>query len=92
MLFPATSTAEVAAAIAGARSVEPGEPLAPGWYAVTILLERAVPAIERARPADLHGHAGLLELARSWQPALARLREGEDHGIVAGSFRLVLLR
>lgn len=91
VLFPATTTEEVVAVIPGGRSVVPGENLEPGWYAVTVLLERAVPAIERSRPEDLHGQASFLELARSWRPVLELLERGEDHGIVAGSFHLVRL-
>ncbi|MFN7959696.1 MAG: glycosyltransferase family 39 protein [Thermoanaerobaculia bacterium] len=91
VVFPGTGTAEIAASIPGAVAVAPGEPLAPGWYAVTVLAEQSVPGILAARPEELFDAERYRALAEAWRPLLAALAAGEDHGYLAGSFHLYRL-
>jgi Dolichyl-phosphate-mannose-protein mannosyltransferase len=68
-------------------------PLAPGWYAVGASAEVCVPAILRARPAELFGYSGLRAIAAAWGPVARQLaRQAEDHGWVAGTFHLYRVR
>jgi hypothetical protein len=91
VIFPGTETAEVAASIPGASVISPGPPGAavePGWYAVTVLAETTLPAILRAPASELHEAERFRALAREWMPLLGAIARGEDHGVVASSFRL----
>jgi hypothetical protein len=88
VLFPGTTDEEVAANVPGGRAVGPGDPLPPGWYAVSVLAEQSLPAILRADSGDLHGYASLRALAEAWEPLRREIAAGEDHGYAAGSFHL----
>jgi hypothetical protein len=91
VMLPGAGEAQIRLHVPGARSVGAGDPLPPGWYAVSILVEEGVPAIEAAAPEDLYQHAAYRRLAaglgRSWR----RIAQGEDHGWVAGTFHLYRL-
>jgi hypothetical protein len=93
VLYPQLAPAELAVDVPEARLVSPPVAELPaGWYAVSLLLETYVPALERSSPRELRGHEALLELARAWEPVLAAVHRGEPHGSVAGPFRLYRLR
>jgi len=74
-----------------AELIGPGSQVAPGWYAVSALVEQFVPAILRAEPGAL-SHEGLRGLALGYRPIWRRIRQGEDHGWVAGTFHLYRVR
>jgi hypothetical protein len=92
VVFPGTVSAEVAASVPGGSAIAPGEPVNPGWYAVTVLAERTLPAILAAPAADLHEAERFRELAKEWSPLLDAIALGEDHGYVAASFHLYRVR
>jgi hypothetical protein len=92
VLFPGTASAEVAAAVPGGSTIAPGEPVTAGWYAVTVLAERTLPALLRASEDELHEAERFRALARDWMPLLEAIARGEDHGYVAASFHLYRVR
>ncbi|HEV2851595.1 MAG TPA: hypothetical protein VHC97_02210 [Thermoanaerobaculia bacterium] len=71
-----------------ARVVRPGDPVPPGWYVVNAAVEQLVPGILRGNPARIYQYlerrAIALRCRRTWR----RIRSGEDHGWVAGTFHL----
>jgi len=71
-----------------ARVVRPGDPLPPGWYVVNVAAEQLIPGIVQGDPAKIYlyqeRHAIALKCRRTWR----RIRSGEDHGWVAGTFHL----
>jgi hypothetical protein len=90
MIHPTASPPELAIDLPDALKTNPfNRPLEPGWYAVTVRAEQLVPAILDAEPDDLYNHAVYVEIAERWQPLLDEVAtRGEDHGLVAGVFRL----
>jgi hypothetical protein len=88
---PLVHQVELAAYVPEGRVVQPGEPLAPGWYAVAIRVEQMFPALLRAAPDEVYGHERYQDLARRWIPLWHSVRMGEPHGVVAGSYRLYRL-
>ena len=91
VLYPAIGEEIVTAYLPSSRLIEPGDALEPGWYAVNVIVEQFVPALLRARPEEVHDHAELLQAAKLWQPLWQAVRQGEDHGYVAGTFHLYRL-
>ncbi len=92
VLYPAIGEEVVTAYLPDARLIEPGDALEPGWYAVSVIVEQFVPALLRARPEQVYGYRQLHQAATEWQPLWQAVRQGEDHGYVAGTFHLYRLR
>lgn len=88
VLRPGTSAAQLRLHLPNAHIVDPGSPVASGWYAVSVLVEEGVPAIEGAGPETLYSYELYRELAAGWRETWDLIRRGEDHGWVAGSFHL----
>ncbi len=74
-----------------ARLAPPGQEPTPGRYAVNVTVEQFVPALLAAPPDAVRGHADLRSAAESWQSLWQTVRQGEDHGYVAGTFHLYRL-
>jgi len=70
---------------------KPGDPLVPGWYAVSTLVEQVVPAILQASPQQLHGYQYIHKLASDYAGALSRVKQGEDLGYEASTFHIYLV-
>lgn len=79
---------ELQAAIPSAILVDPAAPAKAGWYAVSIILEQYIPALERCRPEDVEGYESYRRIAASWKSVLEAIRRGQDNGYVAGTFHL----
>ena len=92
VLYPLLDEDELKTWVAGARLVRPGDAPRPGWYAVSGIVEQYLAAIEESDPEELRGFTALDELADRWQPLWRTVASGEDHGTVAGTFRLYRLR
>lgn len=90
VIHPTASPAELGVDLPDAVKTNPfHRPLEPGWYAVTIRAEQLVPAILAAEPENLYNHPVYHQIAERWQPLLDEVAQrGEDHGVVAGVFRL----
>lgn len=90
VVHPTVTAAELAIDLPRAVKTGPSAgPLEPGWYAVTVLAEQLVPAILAAPADDVYNYPVYRRIADEWWPLLEELnRRGEDHGIVAGVFRL----
>lgn len=89
VVHPTASKGEVLAAFPGAIRVEPEDPLEPGWYAVSIMIEQLVPAILDAKPEDLYDAPAYTHLARRWNRVWLEIRDrGQEAGYVAGTFHL----
>jgi hypothetical protein len=91
LLDPVVSAAAREAYLPRAVGMYPGEPLPPGWYAVGVIVEQAIPAILRATPAEMYNQAAYRGIAERWAPLWYRVRQGEDHGYIAGTFHLFRL-
>ncbi len=91
VLYPGLPAEALHAYLPAAELIGPGAATPPGWYAVSVLVEQFVPAILRAQPAALGDASGLRRLARGYRPLWRRVRRGEDHGWVAGTFHLYRL-
>ncbi len=91
VLYPTIGEEVVEAYLPGSRLIAPGDALEPGWYAVNVIVEQFVPALLRARPEDVHDYQQLYPAARQWQSLWQAVRQGEDHGYVAGTFHLYRL-
>ena len=85
---PGLFAAELHAYFPEAKVVQPGDQLAPGWYAVNALVEQYLPAILNARPDELRNPESWQRQAESWAPFWERIRLGDDYGAVAGTYRL----
>lgn len=92
VLYPTIGEEVVRAYLPDARLIVPGDAPEPGWYAVNVIVEQFVPALLQARPEDVHGYQQLVPAARQWQSLWQAVRQGEDHGYVAGTFHLYRLR
>jgi len=66
----------------------PGDPVVPGWYAVSTMVEQLVPAVLRAPPDQLHGYDYIHRLATDYALALTRVARGSDSGYHAGTFHV----
>ena len=88
VLYPVLEPAVLRAYLPDARLIVPGDPIAPGWYAVSVTVEQLVPAMLAARPESLYNYDGLTALAERWRPLWERVAAGEDHGYVAATFHL----
>src|SRR6185295_15236136 len=71
-----------------ARLVLPRDPLPPGWYVVNVGVEQLVPGILHGDPARIYQYRERRAIALRWRRAWRRIRSGEDHGWVAGTFHL----
>ena len=71
-----------------ARVVRPGEPLPPGWYVVNVAVEQLIPGVLRGDPEEIHQYRERRAIALEWRRPWRRIRSGEDHGWVAGTFHL----
>lgn len=90
VLYPVLPPEVVKAYLPTACMANPGDPLPPGWYALNIIVEQLVPAVLEAPDHDLPS-PGVKGLARDWLDLWSVVREGEDHGYVAGTFHLYRL-
>ena len=90
VLYPVLPPEVVEAYLPTARLVKPGDPLTPGWYAVNVIVEQLVPAVLEAPDHDLPSR-GVKRIARDWLDLWTAVRQGEDHGDVAGTFHLYRL-
>ncbi len=91
VIYPGIGEEVITAYLPQARLVAHGDALEPGWYAVNVIVEQFVPALLAARPEDVHAYASLRAAAEDWQPVWHAVRQGEDHGYVAGTFHLYRL-
>ncbi len=91
VLYPTLGEEVLRAYLPSARLAMPGQDLASGWYAVNVTVEQFVPALLAAPPDAVRGHADLRRAAQSWQALWQAVRQGEDHGYVAGTFHLYRL-
>jgi hypothetical protein len=66
----------------------PGDPVVPGWYAVSTMIEQLVPAVLKAPRDQLHGYDYIYGLAGEYAVALARVTHGTDFGYQAGTFHV----
>ncbi len=92
VLLPGASAREVPAYVPGGYKVEPDSQLEPGWYAVSIAVEQALPALRHASPEELYDFEGLRSAAAAIEPVWLRIRRGEDRGYHAGTFHLYRLQ
>ncbi|MEM8962079.1 MAG: hypothetical protein AAGD38_11415 [Acidobacteriota bacterium] len=87
VIYPLLDRRVLGAYLPEATLITPRDPLPAGWYAVSVLMEQYLPALARqdeALPLDRWGD--------DWQPHWEVLStDAEDHGLVAGSFRLLYL-
>jgi hypothetical protein len=74
-----------------ARLVGPGDPLPPGWYLVNAAVEQLVPGVLRGDPERIYQYRERRAIAQEWERPWSRIRSGEDHGWVAGTFHLYRL-
>ena len=89
VIYPGLATEVLAAYLPEARLVTPQDTLEPGWYAVNVIVEQFIPALLAAQPEDVHDYDDLRAAAEIWRPRWqAIVRQGEDHGYVAGTFHL----
>ncbi len=86
--MPAVTAAELTCYLPGARPIAPGDPLPPGWYALSASVEQMAPALLAADPADLFRPQAFRRAARDWSALATHLATGEDHGYAAGTFHL----
>ncbi len=71
-----------------ARLVDAEDPLPPGWYIVNVGVEQLLPGILHGDPQRIYQYRERRAIAAHWQPVWRRIRSGEDHGWVAGTFHL----
>ncbi len=94
VFYPLLAESTISAYVPGgyAVSAEP-DALEPGWYAVSVLVEQYFPALENDTPPlpRLYGREALRAEVDRWSPSWERIRGGEDHGYVAGTFHLYYL-
>ncbi len=88
VVHPGITATELNAYLPQARIFQNGDEVNPGWYAVNAVVEQFLPAVLSARPGELRNHESWQRQAESWAPIWDRIRAGEDHGIVAGTYRL----
>jgi hypothetical protein len=74
-----------------ARLVGPGDPLPPGWYVVNAAVEQLVPGVLGGDPERIYHYRERRAIAQDWERPWSRIRSGEDHGWVAGTFHLYRL-
>jgi hypothetical protein len=74
-----------------ARLVGPDDPLPPGWYVVNAAVEQLVPGVLRGDPERIYQYRERRAIAQSWERPWRRIRSGEDHGWIAGTFHLYRL-
>jgi hypothetical protein len=74
-----------------ARLVGPDDPLPPGWYVVNAAVEQLVPGVLRGDPERIYQYRERRAIAQSWERPWSRIRSGEDHGWIAGTFHLYRL-
>jgi hypothetical protein len=74
-----------------ARLVGPGDPLPPGWYVVNAAVEQLVPGVLKGDPKKIYQYRERRAIAQQWEVPWSRIRAGEDHGWVAGTFHLYRL-
>ncbi len=88
VVYPLLGDAVIQAYLDDADILDLGDPLVPGWYAVSVFAEQMIPALLMAPPGTVYGQEGLVPLARAWWPIWRAVASGEDHGYVAGTFHL----
>ena len=74
-----------------AHLVGPGDPLPPGWYVVNAAVEQLVPGVLRGDPERIYQYRERRAIAQGWERPWSRIRSGEDHGWMAGTFHLYRL-
>ncbi|HEX4955126.1 MAG TPA: glycosyltransferase family 39 protein [Thermoanaerobaculia bacterium] len=92
ILLPGLTDLEAGSYDFPAHALDPGDPLPPGWYAVSVLAEVGLPAVERATEGGLHDLAGHRRLAAGLRPALDCLLAAPGPGERVASFRIVRLK
>ncbi len=90
VLYPLLPPEIIETYLPTARTVEPGDPLPPGWYVVNVIVEQLVPSVLEAPDNNLP-QPGVKRIARDWLELWTVVREGEDHGYIAGTFHLYRL-
>ncbi len=94
VFYPLLAESAISAYVPGgyAVSADP-DALEEGWYAVSVLVEQYFPALKDDTPPlpRLYGREALRAEVDRWSPSWKRIRGGEDHGYVAGTFHLFYL-
>lgn len=93
VFYPLLEERELHAYFPQARIDSWQEPLHPGWYAVDIQAEILLPAVYRTGPEDFSLYRAYRQAGRPWHRRLQEIQErGENHGFLAGTFHLYLVR
>ena len=88
VVYPGIDQRWLSAYVPCAMLWTPGDPTAPGWYAVSTMVEQLAPAVLRAPPDQLHRYGFIQRLAGAYAVALSNVREGTDFGYHAGTFHV----
>ena len=88
VLYPALPPPVLRAYLPDARLVEPGDEITPGWYAVNVTARQFIPALLDAPEGAVYHQDELVAGARRYEPLWRAIESGEDHGRLAGTFRL----
>jgi len=89
VVYPGIDQRWLSAYVPCAMLWTPGDPTAPGWYAVSTMVEQLAPAVLRAAPDQLHGDDYIHWLATDYALALTRVARGTDFGYHAGISHVV---
>ena len=87
LAFPLLDQRELAAYSSRGRLFDPHDPVLPGWYVTSILLESYLPAVAHASNETVRGFPYLSELAGQWASPWSEIQKGQDLGPIAGTFR-----
>jgi hypothetical protein len=79
---------EIAAYFPSGDRRTPADGLQPGWYAVSIALQRLLAAFPEASPKDLYKYSRLVKPAGDWKVFMDTLKKGDDQGVIGGTFHL----
>ena len=91
VLHPGVGEDVIKAYVPGARALAPGQDPGSGWMLVNVIVEQYVPAILAATPQQLSNYDVRRSQALALEETWNRIRQGEDHGYVASTFRLYRL-
>ncbi len=91
VLHPGVGEEIVDAYLDGARMLVPGQDPGSGWMLVNVIVEQYVPAILAATPQELSNYDARRSQALALEEIWNRIRQGEDHGYVASTYRLYRL-
>lgn len=82
VVYPTLPDQFLHAYLPDAHLVDVEDLIEPGWYAVNVMVEQFVPALVDLQESELG------DLARKWLAPWTQIRNGQDHGYVAGTFHL----